>query len=102
MARSGNQGPFGQAHIIETIFPREEGGAQKSPDVHPYRNDWCCVAGGSFIDLVIRSIFGADLTLDEGIKLDSRVEDFDADARLMNVHYQGKNYSVSKQAALTT
>ena len=102
LARSGNQGPFGQAHMIETIFPREEGGAYKSPDVHPYRNDWCCVAGGSFVDLVIRSIFGADLTLYDGIKLNSKVGDFDANARLMNLNYQGKNYTVSKQGALTT
>ncbi len=46
LARAGNQGPFGQAHFIETIFPREKGGAYKSPDDAPYLNDWCCVSGG--------------------------------------------------------
>lgn len=45
---------------------------------------------GSFIDLVIRSIFGADLTLYDGIKLNSSVADFDADAKLTNLNYQGE------------
>jgi hypothetical protein len=69
LARAGNQGPYGQAHFIETIFPREKGGAYKSPDDMPYGNDWCCVSGGCFVDLTIDSIFGADLTLYDGVKL---------------------------------
>ncbi len=34
-------------------------------------NDWCCIAGGGFTDLVIDTIFGANLTLFDGIKLQS-------------------------------
>jgi hypothetical protein len=97
LARAGNQGPFGQAHIIETIFPREKGGAFKSPDDPPYYNDWSCISGGSFVDLVIDSIFGADLTLYDSIKVTSRLADFDAGARLTNLKYQGKNYTVSRE-----
>ena len=99
LARAGNQGPFGQAHIIETIFPREKSGAFKSPDDAPYYNDWSCVSGGSFVDLVIDSIFGVDLTLYDSIKVTSRLSDFDAGARLTNLKYQGKNYTVSREGA---
>ncbi len=99
LARAGNQGPFGQAHFIETIFPREKGGAYKSPDDAPYLNDWSCLSGGSFVDLVINSIFGADLTLYDGIKLTSRVTDFDAGAKLTNLNYQGQNHTVSREGA---
>jgi hypothetical protein len=99
LALAGNQGPFGQAHFIEAIFPTERGGAYKSPEDAPYLNDWCCVSGGSFVDLVINSIFGADLTLYDGIKQTSRVTDFDAAARLINLNYQGQNYAVSHQGA---
>jgi hypothetical protein len=58
-------------------------------------NDWCEVSGGSFTDLVIDSIFGADLTLFEGIRVKSRLADFDPGARLVNVPYHGKSYTIS-------
>ena len=99
LARAGNQGPYGQAHFVETIFPREKGGAYKSPDDMPYGNDWCCVSGGCFVDLTIDSIFGADLTLYDGLKVASRVTDFDAAAKLINLNYQGQNYTVSREGA---
>ena len=94
LARSGNQGPYGQAHVVETVFPPEMGGAMKSPWDMPYGNDWAEVSGGSFTDLVIDAIFGADLTLYGGIKLHSRLQDFDALAELRNVSYQGKLYTI--------
>lgn len=99
LAKSANQGPFGQAHIAETVFPPENGGAIKCPIELPYMNDWCEVSGGSFIDLVIDSIFGADLTLHDGIQVRSRLADFDPAARLLNVHYQGDSYTISSAGA---
>lgn len=99
LSRAGNQGPYGQAHFIETIFPRERGGAYKSPDDMPYDNDWCCVSGGCFVDLTIDSIFGAELTLYDGVKVNSRVTDFDPEAKLVNLNYQGQNYTVSREGA---
>jgi len=99
LAKSANQGPFGQAHIAETIFPTENGGAFKCPLEQPYGNDWCCVSGGSFMDLVIDSIFGADLTLYDGVQVKPRLADFDSAAELRNLHYQGKNYVVSSRGA---
>jgi hypothetical protein len=99
LAKAGNQGPFGQAHFVESVFPPEHGGACKSPDDLPYLNDWCCIAAGSFVDMVIDSIFGADLTLNEGIRVTSRLRDFDPQARLVNLPYQGKNFTISQGGA---
>jgi hypothetical protein len=99
LAKSANQGPFGQAHIVETIFPSENGGAFKCPLEQPYGNDWCCVSGGSFTDLMIDTIFGADLTLHDGIHVKSHLADFDPAASLVNVHYQGKEFTVTRDGA---
>lgn len=99
LAKSANQGPFGQAHIVETIFPTENGGAYKCPMDQPYGNDWCEVSGGSYTDLVIDSIFGANLTLYDGVQVNSRLADFDATAQLLNVNYQGKSYTVTRSGA---
>lgn len=99
LAKAGNQGPIGQAHFVETAFPLEQGGAYKCPTDAPYLNDWCCIAGGGFVDLVIDTIFGADLTLFEGVKAQPRLADFDRRARLVNLRHQGKNFVVSAQGA---
>ena len=99
LAKAGNQGPFGQAHFVESVFPPEHGGACKSPDDLPYLNDWCCIAAGSFVDMVIDSIFGADLTMNDGVRVTSRIRDFDPNARLVNLPYQGKNFTISQGGA---
>lgn len=99
LGKAGNQGPFGQAHFAQPVFPPEQGGACKSPDDAPYLNDWCCIAAGSFVDMTIDSIFGADLTLHDGIRVTSRLEHFDPRGRLVNLPYQGKNFSISRNGA---
>jgi hypothetical protein len=95
LVQAANQGPIGQAHFVETIFPLEHGGACKCPTDAPYLNDWCCISAGAFTDLAIDTIFGANLTLFDGIKVRSRLADFDPKARLVNLSYQGKNCVVS-------
>ena len=99
LAKSANQGPFGQAHMVEWPFPLENGGALKCPYDQPYWNDWCEVAGGHYIDLIIESIFGANMTRRDGIEVHSRLGDFDAQARLVNLPYQGKRYAISGAGA---
>jgi hypothetical protein len=99
LAKSANQGPFGQAHMVESVFPTEQGGAFKCPLDRPYENDWCCVSGGSFMDLVIDTIFGAGLPLDGDIRVHSRLADFDPEAKLVNVRHQGKDYVIDRQGA---
>jgi len=51
------------------------------------------------MDLVIDTIFGANLTLFDGIKVQSRLADFDPKARLMNLRHQGKNHAISLNRA---
>ncbi len=96
LAKAGNQGPYGQAHFVETVFPPEKGGAYKCPEDAPYLEDWCCVSGGCFADLVIDSVFGANLTLYDGVKVTSRLADFDPEAKLVNLRYQGRNYTITR------
>jgi len=99
LAAAGNQGPIGQAHFVETAFPLEHGAAYKCPTDAPYLNDWCCISGGGFTDLVIDTLFGAELTLFGGIKVHSRLAHFDPQARLVNLRHQGKNYVISSNEA---
>jgi hypothetical protein len=99
VVKAVNQGPIGQAHFTETVFPLEHGAAYKCPTDPPYLNDWCCISAGAFTDLVIDTIFGADVTLFDGIKVKSRLADFDAKARLVNLRYQKKNYAISEGKA---
>lgn len=100
LAKSANQGPFGQGHIVETFFPPEEGGAMKAPLGQPYFNNWAEIAGGSFLDLIIDSIFGVNLTLYEGMQVGSRLADFDPHAKLVNLHYQGKEYIITSTSKM--
>ena len=73
LAKSANQGPFGQAHIVETVIRPENGGALKCPPEQPYGNDWCEVSGGSFIDLILRT-FSASIRGSKAISRLSRAE----------------------------
>ncbi len=87
---TANQGTFGQAHFVETTFPHDAGGARKDP-----AGGWSEVAGGSFMNMVIDTLFGADLTLDHGIQVNSHLNDFDPKAKLVKLNYQGKSYTIS-------
>ena len=82
VAKAGNQGPIGQAHFVEDVYPPVNGGAFKSSEDAPFIEDWCCIAAGAFTELVIDSIFGAELTLSHGIRVNSHLASFDLSARL--------------------
>jgi hypothetical protein len=99
VAKAGNQGPIGQAHYVEQVVPPLKGGAYKASADAPYIEDWCCVSGGAFIDMVIESIFGVDPTLHNGIQVASKLAAFDAGATLQGLHYQGGEYSISARGA---
>jgi hypothetical protein len=49
--------------------------------------------------LVIDTIFGADLRLVGGLNAQSKLEGFDANARLVNLRHQGKKYMISRNGA---
>jgi hypothetical protein len=99
VAKAGNQGPIGQAHFVEAVYPPVNGGAFKSSEDAPFIEDWCCIAAGAFTELVIDSIFGAELTLSDGIKVDSHLASFDPSARLEGLRYQGSLYTITKDGA---
>ncbi|MGO8797176.1 MAG: hypothetical protein ACLQLC_20340 [Candidatus Sulfotelmatobacter sp.] len=99
LAKAGNQGPIGQAHFVEEVYPPVNGGAFKASEDAPFIEDWCCIAGGAFTELVIDSIFGAELTMSNGIQVNSRLSDFDPTARLEGLRYQGSLYTVTKEGA---
>jgi hypothetical protein len=98
VVKAGNQGPIGQAHFVEEVYPPVNGGAFKSSEDAPFIEDWCCIAAGAFTELVIDSIFGAELTLSDGIRVTSRLT-FDPKARLEGVRYQGGLYTITKDGA---
>jgi hypothetical protein len=97
VAKAGNQGPIGQAHYVEQVVPPLKGGAYKASEDAPFIEDWCAIAGGAFIDMVIESIFGVDPTLYGGIHVASKLAAFDPKARLEGFHYQGAEYSISAE-----
>ncbi len=99
VAKAGNQGPIGQAHFMEAVNPPVNGGAFKSSEDAPFIEDWCCLAGGAFTELVVDSIFGAELTMSDGIKVNSHLAGFDPAARLEGLPYQGSLYTITKDGA---
>jgi len=99
LAKAGNQGPIGQAHFTEDIVAPIQGGAYKCPNDAPYINEWCCISGGAFSDLVIDSIFNAQLTLFDGVHAQPRLAEFDPEARLEGLHYQGAEYTITQRGA---
>jgi hypothetical protein len=54
---------------------------------------------GAFTELVIDSIFGAELTLSNGIRVNSHLGSFDSSARLEGVRYQGGLSTITKDGA---
>ena len=52
--------------------------------------------------MIIDSIFGVNLTLFDGMRVTSRITDFDAEAKLVNLKVQGKSYTISKSGATET
>jgi hypothetical protein len=95
VAKAGNQGPIGQGHFVEDVVAPLKGGAYKASEDPPYIEDWCCIAGGAFTDLVLEGIFGIEPTLHDGIRATPRLNAFDPGARLEGLRYQGTEYSIS-------
>ena len=96
MARSANQGPFGQAHFADGVIDLEEGGARKAPPETPYITDWACSSNGSWVAVILEGIFGLRATPADGLTASPRFASFDPAATLRNVAHQGKLYTVTK------
>jgi hypothetical protein len=98
VAKAGNQGPIGQAHFVEDVWPPLKGGAFKCPNDPPYLNEWSCIAGGAFADLVLDTLFGVDVSLDR-LHVESRLAQFDSKAELRGFRHQDKTYVISSNSA---
>jgi hypothetical protein len=96
LAKSANQGPFGQAHFVETIIEPDAGGARKAPIDFPYITDWAVSSGGSWVSAIIEGLFGVNATLAGGISARPQFSTFDPKAELRNLRYQGELYNVSR------
>ena len=96
LAKSANQGPFGQAHFAESVIAPDAGGARKAPFDWPYITDWTCSSNGAWTNIIIESIFGVRATLDRGITATTQFGKFDRDAVLRNLRYHGKLFTVTR------
>ncbi len=96
LAQSANQGPFGQAHFTDEAAPLEAGGALKPPFEMPYLTDWTVSSGGSWVNIIIESIFGVKATIYNGISARPQFGPFDPKAELHDLVYQGRRYNVDR------
>lgn len=96
LARSANQGPFGQAHFVETAIEPDAGGARKAPPELPFITDWTCSSSGNWLNVVIESLFGVTPSLRNGITAKPDFGDFDPEARLTGLSYQGRLHTVTR------
>ncbi|MEM8681203.1 MAG: hypothetical protein AAGF97_17795, partial [Planctomycetota bacterium] len=98
LARTANQGVFGQAHFADTVVPQEAGGAMKCHPHMPCITDWACSSTGSYVNAVIEGLFGVRATPGAGISAQPQFgDDFDPEARLVDLEYQGRRYTVTRE-----
>ncbi|MCC6397359.1 MAG: hypothetical protein IT282_10100, partial [Bacteroidetes bacterium] len=99
LARSANQGPFGQAHFVDPIVPPDAGGARKAPIDFPYITDWTVSSGGSWVSAIIEGLFGVQAPLQGALRATPAFSSFDPKAELRNLAHQGKLYHVTLSGA---
>ncbi len=99
LARSANQGPFGQAHFAEAVWPPTDGGATKAPPDEPYINDWTCSSNGSWVRLIVEGLFGVRPPLEGPLTAEPQFGPVDPAAELHNVAHQGRCYHVTRAGA---
>ena len=94
LAKSTEQGPFGQAHFTEDYIGLEAGGAPKASNEMPYICDWAVSSSGSWVNIIIESIFGVSADLDGTITATPDFTGFKSDAELHNLLFRGELYDV--------
>ena len=94
LARSANQGPFGQAHFVDTAVPSEAGGAAKASGDCPYINDWHSSSSGSWISAVLEGLFGLRTGRAGELTSNPCEEALDCGATLDHLPFQNKLYRV--------
>lgn len=95
LARTANQGPFGQAHFAESVIAAEDGGSRKAPPDLPFITDWACSSGGAWASVIVESIFGVRGGLDR-IEAEPAFGPLDPEARLRNLAWHGRLHDVDR------
>ncbi|MBO0868211.1 MAG: hypothetical protein J2P15_06565, partial [Micromonosporaceae bacterium] len=95
LARTANQGPFGQAHFTLDAAPGVAGGAAKAPPQPPYLTDWACSSSGAWVELVLCGVFGLAVPLVGEPTVTPRLSGIDPDATLSGLVLRGRRYAVS-------
>lgn len=93
LARTAAQGPFAQAHLVETYAPPMAGGARKAPTEWPYINDWTVLCAGGFFDAILLDLFGLEFGYDK-LRLRRRSHALPPDAALLNVPHHGSLHRI--------
>jgi len=91
------QGPLAQAHWVETLLPPHRGGAHKCAPDPTHGVDWTVASNGAYPAMMIESVFGVRATLSDGLQWTGQWHSLDPEARLENLHYQGKEYRVTRK-----
>ena len=99
LAKSANQGPFGQSHFADGVLAPESGGALKAPAEMPWINDWTCSSNGAWVALIVQSIFGVKIGLDGSVTAQPQLEGLDPDARLVGLRIQGRTWDIDRTGA---
>ena len=99
LARSTNQGPCGQAHLVAEAADPVNGGAAKAPPIEPYINDWACSSSGAWVSLVVEGIFGVRAGLDGTVEATPHLDGLDEHARLTGLVIGGQTYDIDRDGA---
>lgn len=99
LAATGRQGPYSQAHFIETAAPTVEGGARKAPTEWPYLNDWTCLCAGNFFETVVLDVFGLEPGYDR-LSARPQLTRLDPGAALHGLPWQGGLYHLAANGAV--
>jgi hypothetical protein len=99
LARSANQGPFGQSHFADGVLAPESGGALKAPAEQPWINDWTCSSNGAWVAMVVQSVFGVRIGLDGSVTASPQLAGLDPAARLVGLRVQGRTWDIDATGA---
>lgn len=100
IAKSANQGPFGQCHFAESAMKPDSGGALKTYYEMPYGADWACSSGGNYASAIIEGIFGVKASKFDGITASPDFSEFDPKAELHNLRYRNEVFNVTNKGLI--
>jgi hypothetical protein len=82
------------------VVSPESGGAAKAPSELPWITDWTCAANGSWVDLVVTSVFGVRFGLDGAVVATPQLAGLDPGARLVGLTVQGRTWDIDGNGAV--